>query len=106
MRSNPDKSYTPPLVVATTNNQPNTLKVLLSLDLVEVNDTSHSGKSALYVASEHGHTTCAQLLIAHGAQIGVVTSHCRNALHAAVEHNHVSTFELLCKHATVNDITL
>ena len=95
----------PPLVLAASAGNLETVKVLLGLGFAEVNDCSHSGKTALFVASELGHTAIADFLLAAGASIDCLTSSGKNALHAAVEHNHKHIMSLLCKEARVHHFT-
>lgn len=78
---------------------------MLRSGLVDLDDTSHSGKTALYVAAEQGSNSSLVVLLSAGARISILTPSGRNALHAAVERDQQSTVDLLCRFASVGDIT-
>jgi ankyrin repeat protein len=63
-----------------------------------------TSKSALYVASERGHTESVRALLQAGASISLLTSTGRNSLHAAVGRGHTHIVEILCQHASTADI--
>jgi hypothetical protein len=62
-----------------------------------------NGGRALYIACRNGHTTCARLLIDHGADVRAKTKSGSSALYGAADWGHLICVKLLMQHgAEVN----
>lgn len=66
-----------------------------SLDLNALVDAGHVALSPLMIASEHGRTAIARMLLDAGALINNRASHGRTALHFAADHDRVQVSKLL-----------
>ena len=103
MKERPSDSL-PAVLAAASNGNLAAVKVLCEFS--DIDETSHSGKTALFAACEAGAATCVAYLALKGAAISMPSSSNRNALHAAVEKNSADCLRILCEKATVQDITL
>jgi ankyrin repeat protein len=95
-----------PLIRAVSAKNLDALKIILAAGGEGfVDQTSHSGKSALFVASELGFDEGIKLLLKAFASVAVSSTSGRNALHACVEHGNVTALNLLLERSSVADIT-
>ena len=95
-------SMTSEFITGAQNGNASLVRVLLALG-INVNATTHSGKTALMLAAQNGHTTIVELLIAAGAHVDAETDLRETALMLAVKNGHTTIVELLiAAHANVN----
>lgn len=96
-RGVPDKYYArddfPALVVAA-RKDPEYTRILLDAGY-DPNHADSSGRTALHIATMHGHTQALQLLLAAGAHIDHADGSGRTALHIATMPGHTEALQLL-----------
>ena len=72
-------------------------KAILIISGCDINKVDYRGLSALAVASEHGNTEAAEILISKGALINQIRELADNPLHVAVMKGHLPMVSKLLK---------
>ena len=91
----PDRGKTA-LQLAVNHGHPSIVELILGcaaptgLDSVIVNHADENGEAPIHCASRCGSIVILELLVMHGANVGVVDSRGRTCLHLASQHGHIS----------------
>lgn len=94
------------LIGAVTEGKSEFLEPLVDSGICSLEDRAiKTRKTALYVASEKGHTDCVSILLDLGASVSARSSSGRNCLHAAIEHDHTDIVEQLTQYCSIKDLT-
>jgi ankyrin repeat protein len=97
------KGFTPFLLTVLLNKDPGILNLLLESGKVDINETTKSGMTALYMAVMDSNTPTAEFLLTHGANPNVAIKDGCTPLHVAAAYaKDLDIVELLLNHPDVD----
>ncbi|XP_067654042.1 putative ankyrin repeat protein RF_0381 isoform X2 [Haliotis asinina] len=83
------------LHLACRNGNLETVKLILSLNVVDINSRGQHSRTPVMEAAVNGHVDVVELLVGRGADVSLVTNSGNNALHLACRNGNLETVKLI-----------